>query len=70
MSYRALGLPATYRREGSYEGMLFVSRSRSSSPDGVELTTPWHIISLDPEHTFELWCELQRLFGYQSGAPG
>jgi hypothetical protein len=61
MSGRALSLNVRYARDGEHEGNLFVGRTNAD----LELTTPSYIIRLHQEQAFELWTELQRLFGWE-----
>jgi hypothetical protein len=54
-----------YLRDGTAEGSMFGGKA---GPD-LELTTPACIIRADAQQAFELWTELQRLFGWATGDP-
>lgn len=65
---KATAYTVDYGRDGWRTGELFVSRS-STTPDGLDLTTPAYIIRFSREDAFELWDELARLFGFKYGGP-
>ena len=62
MNGRALSLQVRYLRDGEHAGNMFVARENAE----LELTTPSYIIRMDDQQAFELWTELQRLFGWSA----